>query len=573
MIVRRQFDPKLEWFRQARFGMFVHFGLYALLGRGEWVMYREGIAREEYEKLMHQFNPWRFDADEWVETARQAGARYITVTAKHHDGFCLFDSALTDYKITNTPFGRDLIGELIEAGHRRRMPIVLYYSQPDWHHPNFVHRPEAFKDWPHPRPGDEPDWPRYQEYLEGQVLELCTKYGKIGGIWFDGVHKTEQEWRGRRLWQLIKKHQPSAVVNERAGFGDFFTPERRLHLVPAAAGYMVEVCQSVCADAWGYREHGRLFSTPALVASLVTAAGGGGNFLLNIGPRPDGTLPEDQVERLLGVGQWLSKYGRAIYGTRGFPAVEGDGKVWYTARGSRLYVLFQWPETDALVLDKLLRRPLRARLLGVSGRASRLEIEQSDEGVVLAGLPAEPVEKSVNVAELVFDKPEDIRLRRAPRPPAPPPIDLGSQRQVILRAEQARREGFGPKGATLGLTPGADKESGKGARLGPWSSPEQKAVWVLRATRPGRWRVVVEMACPAPYSGSTFEVRLARQKLTGSVPETAGFGDFLPVELGELEIPAGQHRLTLQPRRLNYGYIFAAVRAVVLKPVRPARAR
>jgi len=252
-IVRRQSkqDPRLRWFGEARFGMFVHFGIYSQIGHGEWVMLREGIARREYEKLARSFNPRKFDADRWVDLAAQAGARYITFTAKHHDGFCMFDSQLTDFKITNTPFGRDLLRELVDACHRRGMRIVVYYSQPDWRHRSYVHRPGAFKDLQTIPPDQEPDWPTYQAYMEGQVRELVTNYGRIDGIWFDGFHCSEKQWRGRRLYRLIKQHQPCAVVNDRARYGDFFTPERSLP--DDLSDSLFEACESVQADGWGYK--------------------------------------------------------------------------------------------------------------------------------------------------------------------------------------------------------------------------------------------------------------------------------------------------------------------------------
>jgi len=228
MIVEKGIKNELRWFYETRFGMCIHFGIYSLLERNEWSMLLENIPRAEYEKLATKFNPFRFDADEWVKLAEDAGAKYITVTAKHHDGFCMFDSALTDYKITNTPFKRDLIGELVDACHRHGMRIVIYYSQPDWHNPNYLHHKGAFKDLPNPPETDRSDWPAYQKYYMGQVEELCTKYGQIDGIWFDGSHKTVEEWKGREVYALIKKHQPHAVVNDRARFGDFFTPERSL---------------------------------------------------------------------------------------------------------------------------------------------------------------------------------------------------------------------------------------------------------------------------------------------------------------------------------------------------------
>ncbi len=557
MIVKRGLADELHWFPEARFGMFIHFGLYALLGRGEWVMYHEDIPREEYEKLARRFNPKRFNADEWVETAKRCGARYITVTAKHHDGFCLFGSDLTDYNITNTPFGRDLIGELIAACHRHRMPICLYYSQPDWHHPSFVHRQGAFKDLQYDRPDDEPNWRRFQEYVEGQVLELCTKYGRIDGIWFDGVHKAEREWRGRRLYRLIKQHQPGAIVNDRAGRGDFFTPERSLSDRAAAAGYMVESCQAVSCQGWGYVKDAELFAAPYLIESLVRMAAVGGNYLLNVGPKPDGALPAEQVERFEHIGKWLEAHGRAIYGTEGCPLHRESEDVLYTRRGKRLFAhLLRWPERDSLVLKRLRRLPTRARLLATG---TRLKIAASDDGVALRGLPAIPPDPSVNVVEMVFE--DDRVLRPLPRPELAPTHRLGS-RPLALSAETAIRRGFGPKGSVtqVGTLPDG------GSCIERWASPEQTASWRIECDRPARCRVTVEMGCRQPYSGSTFTVRAAGQSLEGTVPATAGDRDFRRVHVGEIELPAGKTALTLRPKKLNYGYVFATVRRVVLTP-------
>ncbi len=267
MIVSKGIDENLKWFYKVRFGMFVHFGLYALLERGEWVMYHENIPRAEYEKLADEFNPVNFNAEEWVNLALDAGARYLVVTTKHHDGFCLFDSELTDYKITNTHFKRDLIGELTTACQQQDLRIIYYYSQPDWHHPSYVHHKGAFKDLDNPPETDCPDWSAYQWYLRGQVEELCTKYGKIDGIWFDGSHKTVEEWQGQELYQMIKKHQPQAVVNDRARYGDFFTPERSLP--DNLRGYMFEACQSVSPEAWGYQGDTALYSVPYLLKSMI----------------------------------------------------------------------------------------------------------------------------------------------------------------------------------------------------------------------------------------------------------------------------------------------------------------
>jgi alpha-L-fucosidase len=555
VIVKRRLADELQWFPESRFGMFVHFGLYALLGRGEWVMYHEDIPREEYGKLARRFNPKRFNADEWVETAKRCGARYMTVTAKHHDGFCLFASELTDYHIGNTPFGRDLIGELIDACHRQKMRIVLYYSQPDWHHPSFVHRPGAFKDLQHDRPGDEPNWPKFRKYVEEQVLELCTRYGRIDGIWFDGVHKTEREWGGRRLYRLIKQHQPAAVVNERAGYGDFFTPERQLSYLAAAEGYMVESCQAVTCNGWGYVRKPEFFSGAYLIESLARMAAAGGNYLLNIGPKPDGTLPVEQVERLGEVGEWLAVHGKAIYGTQGCPMLGESEEMLYTRSGDRVFLhLLRWPERDSVRLTHLRRPPVRARMLATG---ERLQIAEAESGVMLRGLPPMPPHPAANVIELVFD--DDRILHRLP-PPGPPAIHRLTSKGVVLPAETAMRRGFGPKGSVTQL-----RELPDGSTcIDRWTSTEQQASWQIECDRSIRCRIAVEMACPKPYAGSTFTVRIADHTLCGAVPETSGGNDFALVQVGTLELPAGKSRLTLKPEQLNYGYVFATVRRVVL---------
>ena len=445
MIVKPKLDTKLEWFPEARFGMFVHFGVYALLGRGEWVQYHENIPREEYEKLARRFNPKRFDADEWVSTARRAGCRYITVTAKHHDGFCLFDSRLTDYKITNTPFKRDLIGELIDACQRDGMRIILYYSQPDWHHPNYVHRKGTFKDLDYTRPEDDPDWPRFLAYDSGQGEELCTNYGRIDGFFFDGVQRTEKQWCGRRVYDLIKKHQPGAVVNDRAGYGDYFTPERNLSALPAASGYMVEACQSVARGAWGFQKEPELYSSPYLLHSMIRMAAADGNYLLNVGPKPDGTLPDEWVQRLRDIGDWLDGHGKAIYKTEGCPLRDEAEDMLYTRKGERVFLhLLRWPESDRIELHNLSKPPLRARMRKTN---TKLRVETDGDATAICGLPASPPDPAANVIEMVFGTAEVFRT--LPRPSLPEVIKLARTRPRHLTPDKATTRGFGFKGSPL----------------------------------------------------------------------------------------------------------------------------
>lgn len=592
MRVRRNLDPEQQWFAEARLGMFIHFGLYALLGRNEWVMYHEDIPREEYEKLARRFNPSRFNADEWVTAATECGCRYMAVTAKHHDGFCLFDSALTDFKITNTPFGRDLIGELIDACHRLNMRIVLYYSQPDWHHPAYVHRPGAFKDLQYERPDDTPDWPEYLRYYQGQVEELCTKYGRIDGIWFDGVQRTEQEWQGRRVYNMIRRLHPQAVVNDRAGYGDYFTPERNLANAAAAAGYMVEACQSIAADTWGYGDNAVLYSFPPLLHSLIRAASAGGNYLLNVGPRPDGTLPESWMERFRDLGRWLDDHGKALHGTVGCPAHVQGRDTLFTRSGDRLYLhLLKWPDTELVVLPAVKRAPLRARLLkanrrleitnaaqvaAAGGHAARTlagiarSVDITGDTVVLRGLPSCPPDPANTVVELIFDT--ENMLHRAPREPAPAAIAVAGDGPVRLPADHARRSGFGIKGAPFSLRPPHERDTPAlqdATQAGVFSSawqPEQKAEWSVECEREMPCRVAVELACPDQFAGSSFVVSAAGQRLEGNVPGTGSGHEFREVDLGVVTLPAGRSKVALSPRRLKLAYYFADVRAVIIRP-------
>jgi alpha-L-fucosidase len=565
---RAKKDPNLLWFDEARFGMFIHFGLYALLGRGEWVMYHEQIPRRKYENLMSRFNPTRFDADAWVDLASRAGARYITVTAKHHDGFCLFDSRHTDFKIANTPFGRDLIGELIRACRRRGMRIILYYSQPDWHHPNYLHKLGAFKDLQRPPPTDRPDWPKFQQYLENQVLELVTRYGRIDGIWFDGSHKSEREWRGRHLYHLIKRRQPWAVVNDRARYGDFFTPERSLP--DDLTGFLFEACESVATESWGYRKDTPLFSVPHLIESLVRMAAAGGNYLLNVGPKPDGTIPEDQALRMEAIGAWLKRNGEAIYSTRECKVNTGSPHVLATRSDCAVYLhLLRWPLQSRLLIPGVRSRPALAQLMG----GERLKARLTRVGLELSDLPAAPPEHSVNVIELRFGSPPRLRFAKGTRVPLRT-IALHPDAPGRLAAADAQLRGYGVKGSRLRLH--APEGSASPCITG-WNDLGQSAAWTVSSPAKRRYRVSVRLSCPAPYAGAQFVIEAARQRLRGEVKATPSFDDFLLHRVGTLSLPRGECRLAMRATHMPYGYIFANAHSIELRaeppPVRPPRRR
>jgi alpha-L-fucosidase len=575
----------IRWWTEARFGMFVHFGLYAVLGRGEWVRFLDQIPRDEYMGLMPQFNPSRFDADEWVGIAQSAGARYITITAKHHDGFCLFDSALTDFKITNTPFGRDLIGELIAACHRHDMRIVLYYSQPDWHHPNFVNRPGAFKEWPEEPPDAEPDWPKYQEFLAGQVRELCTNYGRIDGIWWDGTHRSEADWQGQRLYEMIKAHQPHAVVNDRARYGDFFTPERQIPALPV--GVPCECCDSTTVKAWGYQPGSPLRSVPRLLHDFLSVASLGANYLLNVGPLPDGTIATGQQDRLRALGKWLETNGEAVYGSEGCVFAEPIPDVKVTRRGNSLYLhLLRWPESDWLELPCLDSVPTSVRLLGQPGELHAHQggggpqhkvngqgqpvTQPSDSGVLQVGpLPGIPPTSLAHTLVLEFASAPVLRLYQRPEQ-AVPTLELAPDEPTELGVEHARLDGHAVKAQELQVNSVtiSPAQSLPMINSGQWAL-NQTVTWQVRCTHSGRYEIAMRTRIAKGSEGARLAVHAAGHSLAATTepnrPEDQGLHTTI---LGSLDLPSGEHELILQPEELLQGHTLGgALRSLVLSPV------
>jgi alpha-L-fucosidase len=320
-----------RWFEDAKFGLFIHWGVYSLLGKGEWVMNNDKLPISEYEKLPPRFNPTRFDAEEWVKLAKAAGVKYITITSKHHDGFCMFDSKLTSYDIVDaSPFGRDPMKALADACHKQGIKLFFYYSLLDWHHPDYFPRGKTGQYADREEKGD---WKSYVTYYQGQVRELCTGYGEIGGIWFDGWwDRPEADWDMVGTYRLIHELQPGALVGNNHHVAplpgeDFQMFEQDLpgentagfNKARATAKLPLETCLTVNRS-WGYNARDTNFKTPEqLIQALVGAAGRGANLLLNVGPLPDGTIGTEFSERLLSVGKWLGTYGQTIYGTRRGP--------------------------------------------------------------------------------------------------------------------------------------------------------------------------------------------------------------------------------------------------------------
>jgi alpha-L-fucosidase len=341
-----------SWFQDARFGMFIHFGLYTTLERGEWVMHNERILPADYQKRMAVFNPSEFDARAWVDLAKAAGQRYMTITSKHHEGFCMFRTVTSNFGIVHSPFGRDLIGELAAECHRQDMPLFFYFSLMDWNNP-------AYKE---SLASKTPVSTGFIDVIQTQLRELCSQYGKIAGIWFDGGwDHTPEQWHSADLISLIRSLQPGALINDRSGLpADFSTPEQELgHRPEKDDGRLREACLTINDD-WGYaRTDSRFKPVSELIQLLATAAGSDCNVLLNVGPKPSGVIQQEFVDRLHAMGAWLNKNGTAIYSTR-----SGAG-VYYTAtastaRGNTWFLhIFNWLPGSSLRMDYTVKGEIR----------------------------------------------------------------------------------------------------------------------------------------------------------------------------------------------------------------------
>ncbi|MCC8102508.1 MAG: alpha-L-fucosidase [Clostridiales bacterium] len=358
---REAYARRMEWYLDARFGMFIHWGLYAIPARGEWVRSIEQMPKEDYMKYFREFDPVDYDPRKWARTAKRAGMKYMVMTAKHHDGFCLFDSQYTDFKSTNTKSGRDLVGEYVEAVRAEGLKVGLYFSLLDWYHEDFPH----YGDANHPMrnnpaySNENRDFNRYLDYMHNQVRELCTNYGKLDILWFDFSYDElrGEAWRATELVQMVRSLQPDVIIDNRLevsgeGFGslaeghptpyhgDFVSPEQ---IIPPKGLQDVngndlawEACFTMNNN-WGYHATDHFYKPASmLIRKLVECVSKGGNMLLNVGPDARGNFPPEATERLEAIGEWMDKNSRSIYGCGKSELEKPDyGRI--TAGNHRLY--------------------------------------------------------------------------------------------------------------------------------------------------------------------------------------------------------------------------------------------
>ena len=422
---KQQIDQRMRWWRDAKFGMFIHWGLYAVpAGQwngkkiefyGEWIQEYAKIPEKEYAKLQTKFNPTKYDAKQWVSLAKRAGIKYIVITSKHHDGFCLFDSKHTDYDVMGSPHRRDLLKPLADACRRQGIEICWYHSILDWHHPAAWSPPALGTQWYGIKDPIASDFPKYEKYMRAQLRELLTNYGRIGILWFDG--EWIQDWKeenGRNLEAFLREIQPDLIVNNRVGKrkrspGDFGTPEQE---IPATGmpGWDWETCMTM-NDSWGFKSYDHNWkSTSDLLRKLVDIVSKGGNFLLNVGPTAEGTIPAPSVERLEEIGRWMDVNGESIYGTTASPFEKLPwGRA--TKKPGRLFLhVFDWPADGKLEVPGLANKVTKAYLLSDKSQKN-LPVDSRDSSVVVT-VPPEAVDPIDTV--LVLDIVGEPKISQTP---------------------------------------------------------------------------------------------------------------------------------------------------------------
>ncbi len=565
----QQHDQRMAWFREARFGLFIHWGLYAqpagewggkqIRGIGEWIMNSARIPVADYEKLADQFNPIKFNAREWVRIAKAAGMKYIVITSKHHDGFSMFDSRISNYTIVkSTPFRRDPMKELADACREAGITSCFYHSIMDWHHgdaqsigyPNYNNAPS------------NPNFARYVEnYLKPEVKELLTNYGRIGIMWFDG------EWigdwtadMGRDLYALCRSLQPNVIVNNRVGkaragmsgmssgagaVGDYGTPEQEIPATGFGAGVDWESCMTM-NDTWGFKKDDNNWKSLAtLIRMLIDSSSKGGNFLLNVGPTAEGLIPAPSIERLADIGKWMKVNSEAIYGTSASPFKKlAFGKC--TQKPGRLYLhVFQWPADGNLVVP-IRNQVAKAYLL--ADRARPLEVATIEQGARIS-VPAaapDPIASVVVVEIKGTTQVIDTPLRQA------------GDGNLSLLAEDAEIKGSRARVEDKGGVP----------NIGYWSAAGDFVQWSPQIVRPGTFDVEVTYACEPASAGNEYVVAVGDQKLTVKIAATRSWDDFVVVKAGQITIDkAGVAVIAVRPAGSKItGAGLMNLRSLILKP-------
>ena len=563
-----QRDERMQWWREARLGMFIHWGVYSIpagtykdkqiSGIGEWIMENGDIPVAEYEKYAKQFNPVKFNAGQWVQIAKNAGMKYIVITSKHHDGFCLWDSKVSKYDIMDTArFKRDILKELSVACKKHGIRLCFYHSIMDWHHPD-----AQAPFYPSYNDGSRtnPNFSRYvKTYLKPQLKELITNYGPLGVMWFDGEWiKDWTEPQGIDLYNYIRSLQPDIIINNRVGkgrksmqgmtkegyfAGDFGTPEQEIPPT-GLPGVDWETCMTM-NDTWGFKSYDNNWkSKEDLLRKLVDIASKGGNFLLNVGPTSEGLIPQASVERLAAMGEWMTRNSESIYGTTASPF---EKLPWgrCTAKPGKLYLhVFDWPKNGELKVPMPRSDVQMAYLFTHKDRAELLL--DSDEGGNLVVTVPRKVPDVIDTVVLLEMEAEAVVV---------PQAEDGS---IILKAGDAVVRGTN-----------ARYESGGGKdNIGFWTNPDDYVIWRFKVTNKGTFNASMTYACAAGSGGSEYTLSAAKQKISSKVKDTGSWTNFVAEKLGTVKITKpGTYNLSVKPETMPSGAVMN-LKSVTLIPIK-----
>ncbi|HWQ53590.1 MAG TPA: alpha-L-fucosidase [Bryobacteraceae bacterium] len=525
---------RTRWFQEAKFGMFLHWGPYSVIGRHEWARHRFQIPQEQYDTYARRFNPERFNPDAWVDLAANAGAKYMVITSKHHDGFDIWRSKVGDYDMEITPYKGDPLKMLAEASKRKGMRLGFYHSIMDWHHPDY--RP--LRDWESDKPKEGGNLNRYIDYMKAQLQELLTGYGDVAMIWFDGEweHSTK-EMRSDEVYDFIRKLQPNALINDRlykrepGNRADFGTPEQFVPATgmrdPSGKPILWEACVTINQDSWGYNKYETQFKTErGLIRMLVEVVSKGGNLLLNVGPKPDGTIQDEFVTRLNAMGRWVKVNGEAIYGTTASPFTTLPFFGRATTKGNTVYLhVFQWPADGRLPVPTLKNKVRSARLVGRPGQKLVISAEG---GQVVVAVPREAPDEIASVVALELDGP----------PQAEPYVTRPDASGVFtLRAEAAEIQ------SSLGQRAKFENALGR-VFLTSWNRKGDVPVWSVDIPRAGRYKV--ELSYAANGGGTPFTIATQSGKLESKAANTRGEWVFRTHPAGEIDMAAGPQSIRLE---------------------------